>query len=210
MFNSVQEAIEALAKNTCGDNVYLQACEFLVSNRDQLTYGIYINLPGGLRGNSDSTWDQVKAGSEERCSCGNERVIMPLNIRREFSLSSLEPIIISPGMEVYLKPVGGDLASTYFKLWIENEGLAFMGNPFAPLVFSFDLLSTKGYTLEMLAEALPAQPKPPVMMTGKKIPVFVINSVDLETSSVTISLDDAVESFDPPSESGLKHECATS
>src|SRR3989338_7999963 len=164
MFQSINEALQVV-KNIDGqpfdETLYLEACEYLVENRNSLTHRIYINLPGGLSGNTDPRWNKVKEGSDERCGCGNERVVLPGNQRTTFEVSESGAVIVSPENAVYLKPVGGDKASTYMKLWVEDGALAFMSDPFAPLVLTLDIFSNKGYKLDMLAEVLPKQTKPP-------------------------------------------------
>lgn len=179
---------------------YRKACEYLVDHSSELPCQVFIEIPGGLSGNQNTDWDNVRAGSTERCDCGNERVIIPSNPRTEYEPSTSGKIVVNGQEGIYLKPIGGDKASTYFKLWIQDGALAFMPGPFAPLVFSMDLFVTKGYKLDMLAELLPTEPEPPIMITtvGKhKIPVFAINSVDLESESVTLTPDANVENFNP-------------
>ena len=197
MFANTEDALSAV-KNPASEAQYLAACEYLVQNRNSLTYPIYINLPGGLTSNTDSRWDGIKAGSEERCGCGNERVIKPGNPRTVYEPSSLGFVVVSQGHNVYLKPVGGDKESTYMKLWIQEGALAYMDLPFAPFVMTMDLFSTPAFKLDMLAEVLPEQTKPPVMYRGKeKTPVFAISAVDAVSQSVTITPDKGVETFDP-------------
>ena len=106
--------------------------------------------------------------------------------------------MVSVDHEVYLKPAGGNKASTYLKLWIEGSGLAFMNEPFAPFVLTANLFSIKSYDLTKLAEVLPKQSKPPLFVTAKdKTPICAINTVDDVAKTVTLALDKSVESFDP-------------
>ncbi|MEK6863767.1 MAG: hypothetical protein AABX27_00575 [Nanoarchaeota archaeon] len=202
MDEKLKKALETvrigLSQETSDASAYLSACEYLAQHREELTQRVYVQLPGGLRGNSDPRWDKVRENSESRCGCGNERVIFPGNPRTKYEPSDLGEIVISPENAAYLKPVGGDKESAYVKLWIEGDSLAFMCEPFAPLVLTPDIFSTKGYKLEQLAEVLPKQKKPPVFAIGReKAPIFGINAVDVAARNVTITLDKAVESFNP-------------
>jgi hypothetical protein len=207
MFTSIQDAIGVVNQQDSSSNDYRLACEYLIDHRDELQQRIFIILPGGLGGNSDSEWEAVKSGSDERCSCGNERVITPLNPRTEFEAASVQ-LVIKPGKPVYLKPVGGDKISAYLCLEIKGEALTFFEDPFAPLVLTMDLFGTKGYELQQLADVLPGQPKPPVfkrVLGGTPVPIFAINAVDVGSNTVTITLDSAVEAFNPEEMTG--HAC---
>jgi len=179
---------------------YRTRCEYLIDHASELPCQVFINLPEGLFGNTDPKWDKVRAGSKERCSCGNERVIVPSNPRTKYEPSTLGQIVVSGKAGVYLRPIGGDKASAYFKLWIESGGLAFINDPLAPPVFNVDIFSIKGYALDKLAEVLPKQTKPPVMVKpvgDHKVPVFAINSVDVKAQTATVTPDANVEVFNP-------------
>lgn len=184
------------------EQAYLEACTYLAEHRDDLPYRVFIDLPGGLSGNSDPRWARVKELTEERCSCGNERTILPGKPRAEYVRSEAQPVVVTKGQTVYLKPVGGDKASTYISLDIEDtpQGPAFTfhADPFGPLLLSADMFSSKGYMLAQLAEVLPKQDKPAVMVGGKqKTPLFAIDSADPVAGTMTIALDKDVEVFDP-------------
>ena len=209
----IQRALNIVRSNTehtsNRQSLYLAACKYLVQHRDTLPYRVFISLPGGLNGNNNPEWNEVKAGSEEHCTCGNERVINPGNIRSEFRAANTDSIVISSGTPVYIRPIGGDNASAYIMLQIKHAVFTFLQDPFAPLLLSLDLLSTKGYDLKKLAEIISSQPEPPVMFTaveGSKVPIFAINAVDAAAQTVTITLDEAVEAFDPDKETD-KHTC---
>lgn len=198
------------SKTPFDEEAYLGACTYVADHRDELTQRVFFDLPGGLSGNTDPKWDYVKKHSDERCGCGNERTFLPGNQRTEYQPSDIGEIIVSPDNEVYLKPVGGDKTSTYLKLWIEEGGMAFMGDPFAPFVVTPDLFTTKAYDLEKLEEVLPDQPTPPVMVHGKeKTPLFAINAVDAAAKKVTITPDMDVEGFNPDTYKD-GHGCETS
>lgn len=192
----IQTAMQ-VAKNPNGDmSAYREALEFLVDHRADLKQRVYIVLPGGLSGNSDSAWDKVKAGSDERCSCGNERVIVPLDPRREFQTRN-ETVVISSA-PTYIRPTGGDRESCYMMLQIEEGALTFMNEPFAPFVLSMSLFSRDGYPLDKLAGVVAQKP---TMYTGKQnTPLFQIVAVDQAAGTLTIDLDKDVESFDPDKE----------
>lgn len=197
MAMNMQTALQ-LAKDPDADaQAYREALEYLVDHRDELTHRIYICLPGGLVGNQDSVWEKVKSGSEERCSCGNERVIMPASLRTEFE-SGNQQVVVAAGAPVYIRPAGGDLESCYMQLDVEEGALTFLTEPFAPLVLTMDIFSRKGYPLEQLAEVVD---KRPTMLEGKhKTPLFQIVAVDALAGTVTIELDKDVEAFDPDKE----------
>ncbi len=199
MFTSVQNAIDVINQRETTPSDYLSACEFLVEHRGDLRQRVFICLPGGLSGNHNNAWNAVKTGSQERCSCGNERVIIPLSPRTEFEAAS-DQLVVSPGKRVYLKPIGGDKASAYVCLDVEDKALTFLEDPFAPFVLTLDIFSSKGYKLEQLADVLPTQLKPPVFVrkfAGAATPIFAINAVDMKSNAVTITLDVDVEAFNP-------------
>lgn len=182
----ITQGLKAWARIQKGGFENPRSPRVVVEHASELPCQVFINLPGGLSGNKNPDWNKV--------------VIVPSNPRTEYQPSASGQVVVSGKDGVYLKPVGGDKASAYFKLWIEDGGLAFMGNPLAPLVFSMDIFSTKGYALDKLAEVLPKQTKPPVMIKpigDHKIPVFAINSVDVGSQTATITLDANVEVFNP-------------
>jgi len=193
---ALKEIREAGKTTPIDEEKYLSACLTVVDNLADLSQRVYICLPGGLTGNQDARWDRVRQNSVERCSCGNERVFMPMNPRSEFEASAAEPVVVAGDDKsgVYLKPVGGDKESTYMKLWIEaadgGKALAFMPEPFAPLVLSASMFSTQGFALAKLAEVLPTQTNPPIMTSGRaRTPLFAIKAVDEAAGTVTIVLD---------------------
>ena len=196
MNEEIKQALEALNRRT-SEEEYFAACTTLVNNRDKLPYRVQIELPGGLMSNRDPRWDAVRAGSEARCSCGNERTILPLNPRTEFEPAPGE-VAVPEGREnaVFLKPRGGDRTSAYMALWIDDgdagKVLAFKADPFGPLMLN-DLFSTPAYALADLAKVLAKATEPAVMVNGKdKIPMFAISKVDL-AGSATLTLDKDVE-----------------
>ncbi len=208
MFISVQDAINVVNRQNVTEDEYRLACEYLVDHRQDLQQRVFICLPGGISGNPWKVWEAVKAGSQERCSCGNERVIIPLNPRTEYEAAP-EQSIVSRMHPVYLKPKGGDKTSAYIRLDIKQYALTFTQDPFAPFILTPDFFSTKGWKLEQLADVLPGQPKPPVFIrkfADTPTPIFAINAVDLALGTVTITPDAAVEAFDPDKLSD--HSCA--
>lgn len=188
----------AVVKNPNGDmTAYRAALEFLVDHRGDLKQNVYIVLPGGLCGNSDPAWQKIKAGSDERCSCGNERVIVALNPREKF-LTRNQTVLISPTTPAYLRPIGGDRESCYMKVEIEEGALTFLNAPFAPIVLTADLFVRTGYPLAKLAMVVDQKP---TLFTGKQnTPLFQIVAVDQTAGSLTIDLDQDVETFDPDKE----------
>lgn len=181
---------------------YLEACTYLAEHRDQLPYRVFIDLPGGLSGNSDQRWAKVKELTEERCSCGNERTILPLNPRTEYVRSEAAAVVVAKDAKVYVKPLGGDKASTYLELEIidtpKGPAFTFHQDPFGPFLLSASMFSSQGYMLSQLAEVLPKQTQPAVMFSGKeKTPLFAIEAADPVAGTLTIALDKDIETFDP-------------
>jgi len=180
---------------------YLAACAAVIDHRAELPYRVYIEIPGGLVANRDPRWDAVRAGSKERCSCGNERVILPMNQRTAFEASDREPVVVKGARDdaVYVKPRGGDKASTYVMLWIapaeRGPAFVFKKEPFAPGFFLNDLFSgPPAYGLRDLADAMAEQPgAPAIMFTGEKVPLFNITAVDPVAGTVTLTLDKDTE-----------------
>jgi hypothetical protein len=196
------KALETVRRGGASPDEYRAACEYLAEHRDALPCRVYINLPGGLGGNADPIWAKVKELTQERCSCGNERVIIPLNQRSAYERSPAGPVTVAKGKPVYLKPVGGDKASAYLMFdVIDADGgpaLEFVAEPFAPLVLTPAIFSSQGYMLSKLAEVLPKQAGPAVMTTGKPgVPVCAIDAADVAAATVTITPDKDVEVFDP-------------
>lgn len=207
------EAAVSYVRNVTAENYdearYLDACTEIVRNRAHLSSKVFIILPGSRRGNTDERWAEVKAGSTERCGCGNERMVLPLDLRETFQPSARE-IVVSKDQKIDLKPVGGDKASTYVRLWIESKSLAFMADPHAPFVFSMSLFLQPAYSLAKLAEVLPKQTNSLVMTKTegeKKVPVFAIKSVDVDNETATLILDEAVEVGDLD-DNASSHNCA--
>lgn len=184
------------------EGAYLAAVTYLVDHRDALPYRVFIDLPGGMSGNADPRWARVKELTESRCNCGNERTILPLAPRTVYERSSSAPLTVRKGDRVYLKPVGGDKASTYIMLEIVDAhggpAFTFMSDPFSGSLNFAELFNAQGYMLAQLAEVLPRQKEPAVMFAGRsKTPLFALDSADAEAGTVTIALDKDVEAFDP-------------
>jgi hypothetical protein len=185
-----------------GSNVdaYREAIEFLIDNRDQLKHRIYVNLPGGFIPNKDTFWAKIKANTDERCNCGNERILVPTNVRTDFIAGTA--ITIKPGEKVYLRPVGGDRESAYvrFENDVELKALTYILDPFGPIMLSPDLFSTKGFELAQLA---PQCGPDAVLSFGQKdvkTPIGRFDAVDVQAGTVTITLDQDVETFDGDAE----------
>ncbi len=196
----IQTALQVAKDPNAAPNAYRQALEYLVDHRDQLKYRVFIVLPGGLDGNSSSEWDKVKAGSDERCSCGNERVILPANPRTTYEAGI--KISLKPGDKVCLRPIGGDRESAYvsFENNAQDRSLTFILDPCAPFVLTLDIFNTKGWLLDKLAGI--AGPKAILTFVKHDVqtPIARFDAVDLTTGTVTIELDRDIESFDPEKE----------
>jgi len=197
----LQTALDIVRQRNGDPDRYHEALEYLVDHRDQLKYRIFIVLPGGRTSNLDPSWDKVKAGSVERCDCGNERTIMPTNPRADYLKGTM--LTLKPGESAYLRPVGGDRESTYAHLTNDADlkAVTFLMNPFADFVLTLNLFDgPKGFLLTTLADA--AGPKGRLYMPQEdtRIPLLRFEAVDLETGIVTIELDQDIENFDPDKE----------
>ncbi len=181
---------------------YKAACEYIIRNRSSLTYRVFIELPGGLSGNSNPDWTYVKENSASRCNCGNERIILPANLRTEYEPGS-QQLIVSPKGEIYLKPIGGPKSSAYIKFWIENEALGFLLNPFNPN--GLDAVFPKGYLLDKLSEGVKNSHGNLMAFTNDgHIPIFSFNEVIIKDLTVKLTPDKDVESFNPEA---MKDDC---
>lgn len=193
-----------------GEDAYRDACEFLTDHCDELTQHVYIDLPGGLSGNSDPAWTKVKEGSEERCDCGNERVILPGNPRKTFEPSPDGPHVMNRAHPVvYLKPRRGTKASTYCKLTLHSDELCleYLLEPFAPLVFSMGIFTRPGWMLENLVDPIRRHNGCLVVSHSKyKMPICALNAVDGDEPSVTLTPDKDVE-FLTEEEPDSDHTC---
>lgn len=196
---SIQETISVIAGGWCSP-LYRSACEYLIDHRDKLTYRVFICIPGEWE-NKDPTWDKVRQNSNSRCRCGKERMILPGKTRK-FEASDIGELTISPGMRVFLKPIGGSLESTFAELWINiegTEGIAILQDPFASIVLTPDFLSSPGYSFAQLEEYIqkynPRENPGRIVMVCHNSPVFQFRRVDPEKKTVTILLDRDVEVF---------------
>ena len=203
MTDDMQRAIRTV-RTTDDPDAYLAACLHLVRHRGELAQKVYINVPQG-----DARWDEVRGESTERCGCGVERVIEPVDLRTEYEPADGDPVVVEGEVGVYLRPVGGDKTSCYMKVWIEQGMFTFLSEPFAPFVLTPDLFSRPGYPLDKLDAALRGNDgKPAVMVNGKttKIPIFGIFTADPSAGTVSIRPDKDVEVFDPDAEADA-HAC---
>lgn len=182
---------------------YRLACEYLSTHREQLSHMIFIDLPGGLSGNSDHQWEIVKKNSETRCNCGNERVIIPANMRTEYQESS-ERLIISPEKKLYLGLNGGPKSSAYIKLWTDDDCMGFLYNPFRPN--AMNALFPMGVKLQAIYDMLQTSPTKFTVHTAQgNIPIVRANKVDLSTKVITFTPDKYVVEFSE--EMPDDHEC---
>lgn len=186
-------------------------CEIIAAHRDQLTYRVFIHLPGGMNGNDDPSWAAVKAASTELCGCGNERMIEPTTMRSKFVPSETAPVTMGLGDTVYIRPVGAPVNAAYTKFHIEKLGdvvaWTVMDNP---MFMVFDIMSLlsgpDSYALQGLDEAIANEPDRLVVLKHDgKIPLIGLTGVDLDVSTVTFLLDAAVEVFDPDTEPAHAH-----
>ena len=198
-------ALKIQKENKKDDN-WRRAVEYVLDHRDQLTHNVYIILPSdeGQWGTENPIWDKIKSGSESRCGCGAERVIMPLNPRTTFE-SSGKKVVVST-TTIYIRPIGGDKESCVLSVEIiaDKNYFHWLHEPLAPMVISIDMFSKKRVYLDKLKEAMKKSEEKPVFMAGYKsnpeIPIFSITEVDLDNKTVEIELDALMEIFDPDKE----------
>lgn len=185
---------------------YLAACNVIADNLDRLPYRVFIHLPGGLSGNNDPAWSKVKAASEECCACGNERVFEPRDIRHEFKPSTADPIVMSLGDKLYIRPLGAPASAAYTMFEVIDSGglaLSYLPDPMSTSINFSDLFSMQGFRLADLVEPLKQQEHAVFVRDLKhikQIPLVGISDVNLEAGTVTLVLDEAIEAFDPEEE----------
>lgn len=198
MFGSIDEAIKLVNSYDETEDKRLEAAEYLVNNRDKLVQRVFFSISGELHSNTDPKWDVVKANSQERCSCGNERVIIPVGLREKYQPSSISHVL-GDGNELAFKPIGGEQESTYVHIEIEDEAMKYVLDPYAPFILTMDIFSTKRITLSNLVTIL-AKGEPVLIYFRNKelaVPVFEITSVDLQSGTLTVVPDVAIEAFVP-------------
>lgn len=207
----VMRVAAALAYLSChsdpSDPTYLAACKVVADNRAELQYRVFIHLPGGLDGNTDPAWSAVKEASEELCSCGNERVFEPFDMRHEFKASAADPIVMELGDELYVRPVGAPASVAYVRLEVADTpkgvGLIIWSDPMSASIDPVTLLAgPPGYRLSQIEEILSLQDDDPLVLMRdlehvKKVPILAILATDPEANTVTVLLDAGVEQFDP-------------
>lgn len=185
--------------------LYRLACVTLAEDRDDLTQSVYITVPGGDRNADDPLWSAVLAGSESLCSCGTPRVIRPGKLRKEFEPSESE-IVFSFEHKTYLRPIGGDKSSALLQLTVVGERLTILEEPFRQVTLDFLFSGQPGANLTKIAKAIETGSKTQLVhdrKTGQ--PIFTFKSVDLQARTVTVTLDRAIEAFDPETEEEHQH-----
>jgi len=211
MTTELDEALAYLreARNPA-EPAYLVACNTLAANLEALPYRVFIRLPGGLAGNTDSAWDAVRAVSRELCGCGNERMFDQHGLRSEFEPSTAEPIIMKLGDQRDFVPLGAPASSAYLRLWVMEraDGLALAYQLDPALFRSENLFFTHAYDFSRLKRAVDG-PVPAVFSlenSAGTTPVCLASAVDLTAGTITITLDAAVEalSLDAKSESSAE------
>ncbi len=192
-------------------NTYRLMCEIIAAHRDQLTYRVFIHLPGGMNSNNDPSWAAVKAASTELCGCGNERMIEPTTMRSEFVPSETTPVTMGLGDTVYIRPVGAPVNAAYTKFHIVKlDDVVVWTILDNPMFMAFDIMSLLsgpcGYTLPDLDKVIARKSDHLVVLKNDgKIPLIGLTGVDLDASTVTFLLDAAVEVFDPDTEPTHAH-----
>jgi len=186
--------------------LYRLACVTLAEGRDDLTQSVYITVPGGDRNANDPLWSTVLTGSESFCSCGTLRVIRPSKLRMEYEPSKTE-IVFSPEHKTYLRPIGGDKSTALLQLTVVGERLTILEEPFRQVTLDFLLWGGQtGANLTTIVSALEAQ-SGVLVVTDRKTgqPIFKFTAVDMKARTVTVTLDRAIEAFDPDTEEHQHH-----
>lgn len=176
-----------IAKAARDPRTYREAIEYLIDHRDELQRRVYITLPSGR---SRLAWQKVTDNSLPRCSCGNERIIMPANPRTDFD--PLYTVRIEPGNRMYLRPIGGDLQSAA-QFDYDGKALIYQLDPFAEEKDH----AVNGWQVDGLPEAVGPGGVFALTVNGVSTPIFRINSVDPKTGVITAELDKDIDNFNP-------------
>lgn len=191
---------------------YRKAIGYLISHREEIPHRVFVLLPGGLRSNANPAWDAVKAGTESRCGCGNDRVLLPANIREEYRTGSA--VVLALGSVLHIRPRGGNKESCALRAELgrlaDDEkvyGLRLVVDPFGPLNMRafLDVLAPSAYSLVELVNLLPQGLFLNKSEGSVKVPILQVTAIDLLAPSVTLLLDQDMDLFDLATGGGHTH-----
>lgn len=181
---------------------YIGAVQFLVQHRAELTEDVEFAVPppdGDWQGmTDDAAWQDVIAGSEGVCGCGQHRVIKAAPIAREFQPAEDRPTVLAAGQSADIFPVGGPQRRALIQVSILSSGEQSLltltdrpyshGNEMGSLLAA---LAPKGYPLDRLAAAMAQSKDKPTC--GKDRTLFRIEAVDPVAKTVTLVPDASLE-----------------
>jgi hypothetical protein len=173
----------------------LQALNFLVDRKEGLPYDFEFCVPEGpheLSRTDDPRWKHVISLTEDKCGCGQHRLIVG-----GAKTSELVPDAgladASPGDPIYLSPRGLSRRQTVVSIEVKDTEvgpvLTFSDRPFTAGINFNDLFNAKGYFLDKLAASIHRSGKKPPMTQGKGAAIwtlFIVEAIDPAKSTVTI------------------------
>jgi len=169
----------------------LKALTFLTERKRELPFDIEFSVPQGehwLSRTKDPVWDRVVSLTEDRCGCGQHRVIVGEG--KTSALAADDKLVVaSIGRAIDLVPRGLNRLQTIMRISVEDHGeetfLRHLSRPYTASINLMELFAPKGYKLKPLAEAL-AKQKEPARLMEKDWALCAIQAVDPVACTVTI------------------------
>ena len=169
----------------------LQALTFLTERKQELGFDFEFTVPQGehwLTRTKDPVWDRVVSLTEDRCGCGQHRVIVGGGKTSEV-VAEDKAVVASIGRAVDLVPRGLNRRQTLMRVSVEEHGgqtfMRHLSRPYTSSINFAELFAPKGYLLDKLAEAL-ARQKEPARLMEKDWALCAIHAVDPIARTVTI------------------------
>jgi len=169
----------------------LQAVTFLAERKQELPFDFEFAVPQGdhwLSRTNDPIWKRVISLTEDRCGCGQHRVIVGGGKTSELAADD-KLAVASVGRAVDLVPRGLHQRQTIMRISVEEYGgqavLRHFSRPYTATINFNELFAPKGYLLDKLAEAL-AKQKEPARLVDKEWALCAIESVDPVARTVTV------------------------
>lgn len=169
----------------------LLALTFLTERKGELGFDLEFAVPQGehwLSRTKDPVWDRIVSLTEDRCGCGQHRVIVGGG--KTSVLAGDDRLVVAAiGRAIDLVPRGLHRRQTIMRISVEEHGgqavLRHLSRPYTATINFSELFSPKGYLLKPLAEALAKQGEPARLM-DKEWALCAIESVDPVARTVTI------------------------
>ena len=169
----------------------LEALTFLTERKRELGFDLEFAVPQGahwLSRTKDPAWDRVVSLTEDRCGCGQHRVIVG-----EGKTSELAPddkvVVVPIGKGLDLVPRGLHKRQTITRVSVvESGGKAFlrmMDRPYTSTINFSELFAPKGYSLDQLAVALSKQTEPAKLVVNEWV-LCAITAADAEARTVSV------------------------